>query len=156
MSTHRKRTRYDDAFRASAVLMLEAAGYSDREGALSQVSGRLGVPRSTLQGWFSGAHNSPPPKVRHEKKLDLVQAIKDELGEIFPALGGARQDANYRELVTAVGILTDKLQLLTGQPTERAEVYVNDHRERLLADVARKSAGHADRDAGGIHPRPVG
>lgn len=156
MSTHRKRTRYDDAFRASAVLMLEAAGYPDREGALSQVSGRLGVPLSTLRGWFNGSHNPPPAQLRNEKKLDLVQAIKDELGEIFPALGGARQDANYRELVTAVGILTDKLQLLTGQPTERAEVYVNDHRERLLADVARRVSVLADRDTDGAYTRPIG
>jgi transposase-like protein len=51
----RQRRRYNDDFRASATLMLEAAGYPGRDGALSQVSGHLSVPRSTLRGWFTGA-----------------------------------------------------------------------------------------------------
>ena len=102
--------------------MLEAAGYPEREGALSQVAGHLSVPESTLRGWFSGAHNPPPAKVRAKKKLDLVQAIRDELAGIFTAMPGRRGEATYRELATAVGILTDKLQLLTGQPTWRGEI----------------------------------
>lgn len=118
----RQRRRYDDEFRASAVLMLEAAGYPEREGALSQVGGRLKVPLSTLRGWFIGAHNPPPAHLRNEKRLDLVQAIRDELAGIFPAMADRRQDATYRELATATGILVDKLQLLTGQPTWRGEV----------------------------------
>lgn len=117
-----KRRRYDDDFRAAAVLMLEAAGYPDREGALSQVAGRLNLSRSTLRSWFTGEHNPPPVNIHHEKRFDLIQAIRDELASIFPALGGKRDEATYRELVTAVGILTDKLQLLTGQPTWRGEI----------------------------------
>lgn len=151
-----KRKRYTDDFRASAVLMLEAAGYPGKEGALSQVAGQLGVPRSTLQGWFNGTRNAPPPELRHKKKLDLVEAIRDELAAIFPALEGPRNNATYRELVTAVGILTDKLQLLTGQPTERQELNVNDQRERILADIARKSGGYVTDPADTVRQRPVG
>lgn len=40
--------KYDDEFRASAVLMLEAAGYPDTEGALARVSELLGVPARIL------------------------------------------------------------------------------------------------------------
>jgi transposase-like protein len=152
----RQRRRYNDDFRASATLMLEAAGYPERDGALSQVSGHLSVPRSTLRGWFTGAHNPPPAEVRHEKRFDLLNAIQTELAAIFPALAGAREDANYRELVTAVGILTDKHQLLTGQPTERAEVNVTDHRERILADIARKAASYVAGEPNSVYPRPIG
>lgn len=116
------RRRYDDEFRATAVLMLEAAGYPEREGALSQVAGQMGMARSTLRSWFTGAHNPPPAKIRHEKRLDLVSAIQNELGAIFPAMADRREGASYRELVTAAGILIDKLQLLNGKPTWRGEI----------------------------------
>lgn len=118
-----KRKRYDDEFRASAVLMLEAAGYPEqKERALGQVSKNLKVPRSTLQGWFSGQHNAPPPKIRRETKINLIQAIRDELAAIFDAMPGKRDEAHYRELAIAFGILVDKLQLLTGEPTWRGEI----------------------------------
>ena len=118
----RKRRRYDDEFRASTVLMLEAAGYPEREGALSVVASRLGVPISTIRGWYTGQHNAPPAKLRNEKRIDLVEAIQAELTEIFPAMAERRVNATYRELTTAAGILIDKLQLLTGKPTWRGEV----------------------------------
>lgn len=114
--------RYDDEDRASAVLMLEAAGYPDKKGAMSQVAKQLAVSRSTLRGWATGTSNPPPAKVRHEKKIVLVSAIQEELAEIFPTMAGKRQDASYRELVTAAGILIDKLQLLSGKPTWRGEI----------------------------------
>lgn len=117
-----KRKPYDDEYRASAVLMLDAAGYPEREGALSYVSGHLGVARSTLRSWHNGTHNPPPANVRHKKAIDLVTAIQSELAAIFPAMAERRIDANYRELATAAGILIDKLQLLTGKPTWRGEI----------------------------------
>lgn len=120
--SEKRRKRYTDDFRASAVLMLEAAGYPDREGALSQVSERLGVPLSTIRSWYIGTRNPPPAKLRNEKRFDLLKAIQDELAAIFPALSDRRDEATYRELVTAAGILIDKNQLLTGQPTWRGEV----------------------------------
>lgn len=118
----KQRRRYDDEFRASAVLMLEAAGYPAKEGALSQVAGHLKVPLSTLRGWFIGTRNPPPAKLRNEKRFDLRQAIRDELAGIFPTMAERRQDATYRELATAAGILIDKDQLLDGKPTWRGEV----------------------------------
>lgn len=102
--------------------MLEAAGYPKRDGALSQVAGHLGVPLSTLRGWFNGTRNPPPAKLRNEKRFDLREAIQKELADIFPAMADKRQDATYRELATAAGILVDKIQLLTGQPTWRGEI----------------------------------
>ena len=148
--------RYDDEFRASAVLMLEAAGYPEREGGLSQVAGHLDVPLSTLRGWFTGAHNPPPAKVRNQKKIDLREAIREELAGIFPAMAEKRQDATYRELATAAGILIDKDQLLSGQPTERQEINVTDHRERTLAGIARKANQLAAEETGAVYQQPIG
>lgn len=55
-----KRKRFNDDFRASAVLMLEATGYPEKKGGLTQVSTHLGVPLSTLRGWFTAERNPPP------------------------------------------------------------------------------------------------
>ena len=116
-----RQTRYTDDFRASAVLMLEAAGYDgnggSKKGALSEVSRHLNVPATTLRRWFMGMQNPAPDQLVNEKRLDLVDAIRNELGAIFNEMQHAREGASYRDLSTAVGILTDKLQILTGGPT---------------------------------------
>ncbi len=137
----KQRRRYDDEFRASAVLMLEAAGYPKREGALSQVAGHLNVPLSTLRGWFIGTRNPPPAKLRNEKRFDLREAIRDELAGIFPAMADRRQDATYRELATAAGILIDKDQLLDGKPTWRGEVIDLLRRGALPLDIVTEELG---------------
>lgn len=117
-----KRKRYTDEFRASTVLMLQAAGYPDTPGALSRVSAKVEVDRRTIRRWFTKEQNPPPGELAHEKKIDLVQAIKDELAGILEAMPGEREEANYRELGTVFGIMVDKLQLLSGEPTERTEI----------------------------------
>lgn len=118
----RKRTRATDDFRASAVLMLEAAGYPAKKGAMQQVSNRLGVAPSTLRGWYSGAHNPPPAHLRHEKKVNLIEELKELLGLSIDAARETVGEANYRELMTGIGILVDKVQLLSGEPTWRGEI----------------------------------
>ena len=149
--------RYDDEFRASAVLMLEAAGYPNRKGALSQVAAHLGVPLSTLREWFTGAHNPPPTKVRNEKKRDFVADLQTLLGLHIDAAGRVVEDSgDLRAIVTGIGIIVDKIQLLTGNPTERQEVNVTDHRERVLADIARKAEHLAAGEASEIYPQPIG
>jgi len=116
----RPRKRYDDKFRASAVVMLEAAGYPDKKGAMTQVAKHLGVPMATLNGWFKASRNPPPAELRTEKRGDLVALIREELGGILEAMPNARMDASFRDLAVATGILVDKLQLLTGAPTENS------------------------------------
>lgn len=68
-----KRKRYDDKFRASAVVMLEAAGYPGKLGALATTAKHIGVPERTLSRWFNGEQNEPP--------TDMVVTMKDSLPE---------------------------------------------------------------------------
>lgn len=109
--------RYSDEFRANAVIMLEVAGYPKRKGALTQVARELNVSHSLIRRWFLKSQNPPPSNLVQEKRFDLVQAIRDELAGLFPEMVDARQDASYRDLATAAGILIDKLQLLQNKPT---------------------------------------
>lgn len=128
------RRRYDDQFRAAAVVMLEAAGYPGKEGALTQVAKTMGVPAMTLHRWARVKNNPAPTQLVNEKRIDLLELINTELAGIFGTMPGARNDASYRDLATAAGILVDKRQLLTGQPTENVKAqttveYVNDWRQ---------------------------
>ena len=117
MNEKRPRRRYDDKFRASAVVMLEAAGYPDREGALAQVAKSCKVPHNTLMGWYHAERNPPPSKLRQEKRTELTDLLRNELEAIFGELPNARPGASFRDLGTVAGIFIDKLQLLEGKPT---------------------------------------
>lgn len=118
----RPRRRYDDKFRASAVVMLEAAGYPDRKGALEQTAKHLHVPNTTIHGWFNAIHNPPPSDVRTEKRGEIADIIRSEIYAALEEAPNARPEASYRDLITGAAILVDKLQLLEGKPTEIVEL----------------------------------
>lgn len=114
-----KRRRYTDDFRASAVLMLEAAGYPDEYGSLTAVSKKIEVPPRTLSRWFKKEQNPPPDQLVKEKRGELVERLED--------LAHTLIDAIYKDLdengvdavkgMTATAIAIDKLQLLRNRPT---------------------------------------
>jgi len=112
-----KYKRYDDEFRASAVLMLKAAGYPDTTGAIGRVSSHLSVPESTLRGWYRGTRNPPPAKMRAEKAFDLKIALKQEITLIFDEMDNTRAEASYRDLGWVGAVLIDKLRLVQDEPT---------------------------------------
>lgn len=122
-----KRPRYTDDFRASVVLMLQAAGYAgtnspdSKKGSLEKVSKRVNVPARTISRWFDAEQNPPPVEMVNEKRPELISLFEDEMRAIFEEMKVARGDATYRELSTALGIVTDKHILLTGGATERTE-----------------------------------
>jgi hypothetical protein len=119
-----KQPRYDDEFRASAVLMLEAAGYPTEKGALARVARHLGINHQTLLRWARGQQNPPPPQLVQGLKRDIVDLLDDIIYGVAYEVK-RRIDANELDevglphLMTALGIGVDKKQLLTGKPTER-------------------------------------
>lgn len=140
--------RYSDEFRAQAIAMLQLNGYPESKGALLKTAKYLGIPQRTLSRWAKRQSNPPPDKLVHKKNFDLRQAIKDELQAVLYELPSARPDADYKELITALGILVDKSQLLEGKATERIEYLTPEERtDRLteLLDAARnRRDGRAD------------
>ncbi len=110
---------YTDSFREDALLILEASGYPDKKGAVDKAAKATGVSVRTLRRWWVERDQARvPANVASEKRNDLREMIESELAGIFGDMPGARYDANYRELATAAGILIDKLQIITGNPTE--------------------------------------
>lgn len=108
-------------------------GYPQTPGAIMRCSNELKVPHTTLRRWFMKTQNPPPNELVQEKKIDLVAHIRHELSAIFGEMEDARQDADYRALATAAGILLDKLQLLEGKPTAINED--RDWRDRAIDDI---------------------
>ena len=146
-----KRKRYDDKFRASAVVMLEAAGYPGKKGALVEVAKHLGISHQLLSNWARAAQNPPPQELLQEKRADLKELLDNELRAALGAMASVRPDAAYRELGTVAGILFDKLQLLEGKPTDRTEIVDNtDRANRLnaLLDTARARRDGRAADSG--------
>lgn len=117
-----QRRRYDDKFRASATVMLEAAGYPEQKGALDRVAKHLGIPAPTLHRWANGKNNPPPSDVVSEKKAELTTELKNLAYELVAAMRLNVHDANLVQQATTFGIVVDKWQLLDGKPTWRGEV----------------------------------
>ncbi len=116
-----KRKPYDDKFRATAVIMLEAAGYPEKKGALQKTADNLGIQARTLSRWFNGEQNPPPDQTVSEKRDELADLLDKEIRAALQEMDDARTEASYRDLGTVLGILVDKKQLITGKPTSRSE-----------------------------------
>lgn len=144
-----QRKRYDDKFRASAVVMLQAAGYTgdenSKKGSLQQVADALGVQPRVLSRWFTGENNPPPDDVVSEKRQDLRDMLRAEIEAALKALPAAREAASYRDIGTVAAILIDKLQLLEGKATDRiahehsGELTIEERASRItsILDAAR-------------------
>lgn len=124
--------------------MLEANGWPEKKGALTKTARALRISHQTLGHWARRQHNPPPQKLLREKGFDFLQAMRDELQAIFEEFQYARQDADYRELGTVLGIIVDKLQLIEGKATERIEMMTPDERLNRIAELY--DAARARRD----------
>ena len=86
-----------------------------------KVSKHLKTPHPTLSRWYRVKSNPPPSEIVHEKKINLIESIKSEISAILSDMPDARKDTDYKTLAVSFGIMVDKLQLLSGEPTERSD-----------------------------------
>jgi hypothetical protein len=126
-----RRPSYDDKFRASAVVMLEGAGYPDRKGALHKVAVHLGVPDRTISRWFRKENNVAPDDLVTEKRGELLDGLRDLAYELLTAINTDIRDNGVDAVraATALGIVIDKIQLLTGGPTENSNQTIRIQRD---------------------------
>lgn len=117
--------KFDDEYRASVVVMLQAEGYPQDQFAIGRVHEYLKQKKpyptkSTLKNWFLGDSNPPPSKILDDKKGDMVEALK---ALTWKLIEHANKDETISEMsgqqaVTSAGILIDKTRLLLEKPTE--------------------------------------
>lgn len=108
-----KRRSYTDADKERAIAVYITTGN------LSQTSRETGVPISTLRGWLA---EQPPEKVqeaRAEAQAEFVRKAWDAVTAHVLHLQdkGVIAETSARDSATIVGILIDKIQLVTGRPT---------------------------------------
>jgi transposase-like protein len=130
--------RYTEEFRASAVVMLQADGYPQDEFAVGRVAKHLKVPPSTLRGWANGTRAKISREMRDIKKDQIIALLKTEIVDAIQEMVRARPDADYRTLATALGIMIDKMQLLSGEPTEhiqQSDGLTDDERAARIAAI---------------------
>lgn len=102
-----KQRSYPLATKIAAVVMVEASG-----GSVDSVARELGIPRQTLRQWCNGDRDPDALVMSRAKRGDMEQAIRDV---VWSALGLAQhraEDADFRALMTGVGIGVDKLKVL--------------------------------------------
>lgn len=116
--------KFSDEQRGMFLLQLEVLDYPKNEHALLEITKRPGAPsRKTLRRWWNERHVSPGGNIAQHKKGDLVEALKDLLHmHIDAAMDAVQGSEDIRALDVGIGILVDKIQLLTGQPTWRGEI----------------------------------
>ena len=116
--------------RALWLLQVDAAGWPDNPLALARVAKQKNAPSvNTLKRWVESRHepvklNPIPQDLVDVKRFDFVQAIEDEMKAIIQEWPHARDSADYRALMTAFGILTEKRQLLSGKATEHNDTHI--------------------------------
>jgi hypothetical protein len=115
-----KRKSYDDKFRASVVVMLEAAGYPNTKGALQRVADHVHVPAMTISRWFKRTNNAPPHELVTEKRGDLADLFEDaaHLYINHSVKRDVIEETKGKDAIMAAAVAVDKMRLLRGLPTE--------------------------------------
>jgi|CXWK01.1.fsa_nt_gi hypothetical protein len=117
-------SKFSDEERGMFLLQLEVLDYPKNEHALLEISKRPGAPsRKTLRRWWKEKDASPGGKIARHKKGDVVESLMELLHlHIGAAMEAVQGSEDIRALDVGIGILVDKIQLLTGQPTWRGEI----------------------------------
>ena len=108
---------YTDEFKAEAVQALVEAGYPQTWGSLAKTCEQFKLAPSTLITWAALAGWKQARDPTAETEL-LVSMIVSELVSIFAAMESKRASASYSQLSIGMGILFDKLFMLTGNIPE--------------------------------------
>lgn len=143
------------------MVMLEAAGYPGKEGALMEVARHLGMPHNTLRNWFHFVHNPPPSQLRQEVKKSLSEMLEDIAYKLIGAMPGKVIDANLLQTATSMAIAIDKMQLLAGRPTgiveNRGDNPLDKLRSRLdsIASAERQRIGISGTNGNGSGKAPI-
>jgi len=95
-----------------------------------------GIPRSTLRYWMDDPEFAP---YRQKTREDLAEGSLALANETLGVIRSKLDSFEPRDLTILWGVLTDKSQLLTGQPTNRTVTTItdglDDHEKAALRSV---------------------
>lgn len=115
------RRKYSDEDKASALAILDAMG-----GNVNGAAKELGIAESTLRSWKNERGVHPVVAgLREQKRGELADRLKEIAHQIVDALPHKIEDSNLRDAGVTLGIIVDKINLLTGAATSRTEHMVS-------------------------------
>lgn len=134
---------YTDEFKTEAVQALIDAGYPQTWGSLARTCERFHLAPSTLITWaaLAGWKQARDPSAETEL---LISMIVSELVSIFAAMESKRGTASYSQLSIGMGILFDKLFMLTGNVPEIKVDLVHRIAEAIAAPWTSSNAAITD------------
>jgi hypothetical protein len=144
----RVKNSYSDELKAEALLLVDACA-----GNVMEASQLSELPYDTLYGWARGKGISPAVL---DLKRQLRQPVVDRLGDmqhrILDAMAAKIGGANFQQLSIGLGIVTDKRQVLSGNPDSiganvSVRVSPEEGLRRLERLVQKDAASDAARDA---------
>jgi transposase-like protein len=106
--------KYSDKERSDALLALDLNG-----GNVQGTAEKLGIPHRTLVEWDNARKAGGENTDIHNKKRrgDLAERLEVLIWELVDSIPGKIAAAGLKDTAIAIGILTDKAQLLKGAPT---------------------------------------
>ena len=134
---------YDDSFKAACVQALNDAGYPQTYGSLAKVSQEMKVSPTSLITWHAQAGHRIDRDPQAETTL-LITLIVAELVSTFGVLARKRETASYSQLSIGMGILFDKLFMLTGNVPEIKVDLVHRIAEAITAPWTSSNAAITD------------
>ncbi len=144
---------YPDDFKQACVQALNDAGYPQTFGSLAKVAKDMNVSPSSLITWAAMAGYKIERDPHAESQL-LVTLIVAELVSTFEFLALKRASASYSQLSIGMGILFDKLFMLTGNVPEIKVDLVHRIAEAITAPWA--SGQIVSGDSAGINDNGTG
>lgn len=108
-----------DEDKAIAIIVMQAAGYPDRSGALRRAGKETGISTRTLRRYWLDKDNPIVDNLVTPKKGTIIEKLDSVIHMILDSFDmDTINEAELRERATALGIVIDKMQILTGGPTE--------------------------------------
>ena len=132
---------YSDDTIAETLALLAAY-----DGNAAKTSRKTGIPSSTIRRWRDQQHNPPTDKMTGaaensaRKKAQISERLEELVHTILDLAPDKAEEADFRQLLTSLGIAIDKIQLLRGEATEITEQrnveHIRDQIQRKLHRVA--------------------
>lgn len=140
---------WSEQYVAAAVAWLKGEGWPEEEHAITRTIAALKkqapnqpVPAyKTLLRWANGERRKIPAPVMAAGEDALRAALRAEVAAALADMDAKREQAPYKDLGIVAGILIDKLQLLSGEPTETIQQNILVNREG--ASISRVSGNTA-------------
>lgn len=105
--------QYSDSDKATALVTLDANG-----GNVARTARLLRIPHKTLDDWVKGRNqHADVAMLTDYKRGDLTEELEEIAHQCADLLPEKLPNASVREIVGALHIVIEKLQLLRSQPT---------------------------------------